>query len=284
MKKRDYFSKHVKEIQSLAMQTDVYSLHDLNELLKTAKEKSFVSQSMTSNEFYGRLIDIGLHTYSIFMDGNYLSRYSFHADLSDEKLVTSFRKRAFLSMSSALNYLGLSGYRNDFIFVSQEQSDKSSYTRNNLTQDAIDNAFSKNYRRTHKIGKYKERHIVFLQPKHTGDYGVVEVDDVRVSSVNRALVEMIVNVQYFRNSRELIEVFKKIKNQINVAEVYEVVKRFDFIYPYFQSIGYILEEIGFSKKELIAFKEKISVFDFYTDKAINSYDYVEYWKMNVYPK
>ena len=182
-------------------------------------------------------------------------------------------------MSSALNYQGLSDYRNNFIFISQEQSDKSFYQNSDLNQETIDKAFAKDYRKTHMIGEYNKKNIVFLQPKHTGKFGVIEIDGVNVSSVNRALVEMLVNVQYFRSSREIINVFRNIKNHINIDEVFTVVQKFDFIYPYYQTLGYVLEEIGFKKAELHKFKEYISEFDFYTDKAYPNYTYNAYWKI-----
>lgn len=278
--RQDYFSKNVNQIKSIAASNDSYNLNDLKGLLINLKEKGLVSNSMPSSKFYDRLVDIGLLSFSVFMDGGYLTRYSFNESLSNEKLLTSLKKNAFLSMSSALNYIGLSEYRNNFIFISKEQTDKGSDSGDvELTQKAIDNAFAKDYRKTHMIGKYNNKHIIFLQPKYTMQFGVTEIDGIKVSSVNRALVEMVVNVQYFRNSREIIDVFSKIKNHINVDEVFAITQRFDFIYPYFQSIGYILEEIGFEKRELDEFKECISEFDFYTDKNQLNYSYDPYWKM-----
>jgi len=276
--RKDYFSKNTDEIKSIAKEKDSYSLVELKDLSENLKEKSLISNSMQFGKFYDRLVDIGLLSFSVFMDGGYLTRYSFHEDLPDEKLLISLKKNAFFSMSSALNYQGLSEYRNNFVFISQEQSDKG-YKDVELSQTAIDNAFSKDYRKTHMIGEYNNKHIVFLQPKYTEQFALIEIDGVRVSSVERALVEMLVNVQYFRNSKEIINVFSKIKNHINVDKVFEVILKFDFIYPYFQSLGYILEEIGFSKTELIKFKEHVSEFNFYTDKAQIKYTYNEYWRM-----
>jgi len=278
--RQDYFSKNVNKIKSIAKENDSYSLMELKSLLVNLKEKSLVSLSMSSSKFYDRLVDIGLLSFSVFMDGSYLTRYSFYESLTDEKLLVALKKNAFLSMSSALNYQGLSEYRDNFVFISKEQADKGyTYKNTNLTQEAIDSAFGKDYRKTHMIGEYNNKHIVLLQPKYTKQYGVIEIDGVKVSSINRALVEMIVNVQYFRNSREIINVFSKIQEYINIDEVFAITQEFNFIYPYFQSIGYILEEIGFRRIELNKFKECLSEFDFYTDKKQLKYFYNSYWKM-----
>ena len=279
--RQDYFSKNKEKIKSIAENTNSYSFSDIAALLSKVKEDGLVSRSMTASKFYDRLVDIGLLSFSVFIDGAYLTRYSFHKDIPDETLLLSLKKRAFLSMSSSLNYQGLSSYRDDFVFISQEQSPKEDYNHSKLTQEAIDNAFSKDYRRTKKVGKYNNKHIVFLEPKNTKEFGVIEINGIKVSSVSRALVEMVVNVQYFRNTKELISVFKKIKSNIDIDEVFDIVEKFDFIYPYHQSIGYILEKIGFKREKLYKFKECVSKLNFYTDKKQDNYKYIAYWKMYV---
>ena len=100
-----------------------------------------------------------------------------------------------------------------------------------------------------------------------------------VSSINRALVEMIINVQYFRTSLEIIQTFIPLKTKINIKEVFKIVKVFDLIYPYFQCVGYYLEKIGFTKDELVNFKNKVSELKFYTDKHQEKYKFDNYWNM-----
>lgn len=276
--RKDYFTKNTDKIKSISKEKDSYSLVELVSLSKNLKERSLISNSMQFGKFYDRLVDIGLLSFSVFMDGKYLTRYSFYEDLPDEKVLISLKKNAFFSMSSALNYQGLSEYRDNFVFISQEQSDKG-FNDVKLTQEAIDRAFLKDYRKTHMIGEYNKKHIVFLQPKYTKQFGVIEIDGIRVSSIERTLIEMVINVQYFRNSKEIINVFSRIKHHIKVDSVFKILEEFNLIYPYFQSLGFFLEKIGFKKEELFEFKDNISEFDFYTDKAQKEYIYNEYWKM-----
>ena len=61
--------------------------------------------------------------------------------------------------------------------------------------------------------------------------------------------------------------------------MYKIVERFDFIYPYFQSVGFYLEQIGFTKEQLHKFKEKITDLKFYTEKQKDQYEYDEYWQI-----
>ena len=245
------------------------------------KEKNYIAQSMTHNDFIKRLIELQKKQVNITMNDRYLSIYAYDEDVSENKMLQGFRKNSFFSMSSALNILGLSSFRDDFIFLSQELSQKDVSKMNNpLSQDSIDNAFKKNYRRTHMIGKYEDKHIVFLSPKYSNNYEVItNEDDIRISSINRAFVEMIVNVQYFKSSKNIIEVFTPLKNKLDIDIIYNVVKKFDFIYPYFQCVGFYLHQIGFKKKKLKKFKAKVGHLKFYTDKQQDSYQYDDYWRM-----
>ena len=55
-------------------------------------------------------------------------------------------------MSTSLNLQGYTNYRDNFIFISTELTDKTTYdhgNKNALLQEDIDNAFKKPYRRTH---------------------------------------------------------------------------------------------------------------------------------------
>ena len=278
--KRDLFFKNIDNILLLT-KTKTYSSSQINALCNEAKEKHYIAQSMSHSAFIKRLIDLQKKQVNITMNNKYLSIYSYDEDVSEAKMLQGFRKNSFYSMSSALNILGLSDFRSNFIFLSQELSQKNvSGINNSLSQESIDNAFKKDYRRTHMTGEYEDKHIVFLSPKYTDYYEVLINDEgIRTSSINRAFVEMIVNVQYFKSSNDIIDVYKPLKNKLDIETIYKVVEKFDFIYPYFQCVGLYLHQIGFSNKELHKFKDQVSNINFYTDKKQNNYKYNSYWKM-----
>ena len=280
MMKRDLFSKNVNNILSLA-KSRTYNTSQINMFCNELKEKHYIAQSMTHNEFIKRLIELQKKQINITINDKYLSIYAYDIEVSETKMLQGFRKNSFYSMSSALNILGLSDFRNDFIFLSQELSQKNMADDNNpLAQDAIDSAFKKNYRRTHMIGKYEDKHIVFLSPKYSNNYEVITNEEgIRLSSINRAFVEMIVNVQYFKSSKNIIEIFTPLKKKLDLDIIYSVVKKFDFIYPYFQCVGFYLNQIGFKKKKLKKFKSKVEQLKFYTDKQQDDYQYDDYWQM-----
>jgi hypothetical protein len=278
--KKDLFSKNINNILSLA-KSKTYTTAQINTFCNELKEKNYIAQSMTHDAFIKRLIALQKKQINITMNDKYFSIYSYDEDVTEYKMLLGYKKNSFYSMSSALNLLGVSDFRNNFIFISQELTKKNvSNNESSLSQDSIDNAFNKDYRRTNMVGKYEDQHIVFLSPKHTNYYEVItNSDGIRLSSINRAFVEMIVNVQYFKSSKDIIDVFKPLKNKLNIDAIYNVVEKFNFIYPYFQSVGFYLYQIGFKKNKLIKFKNNVGKLKFYTDKKQDSYKYNDYWRM-----
>jgi len=275
---KDLFSKNIENIVKL-MKNQTYTATQLNKLHSKLKQNRYIAQAMPFTTFLQKLIKLQKKQINITMNNKYLSIYSYDDEVSETKMLLGFRKKSFYSMSSVLNLLGLSDFRENFIFLSQELPNKN-LQKNSLSQIAIDTAFSKKYRRTQMIGKYKEKNIIFLTPKYTNYYEIItDKEGNHFSSINRAFVEIIVNVQYFKNSLNIIELFKPIKNKLDVNTIYTVLAVFDFIYPYFQCIGFYLHKIGFKTEELQAFKSRVENLKFYTDKEQKSYQYNEYWQM-----
>ncbi len=280
MKKRDLLSKNISAVLDIAKQKLFYSSKEIRQLLILLKEKGLVSRSLSYNTFFNRLVENGLEQESLFVNDKSITRYYFDKDTDIFQKALAFQKGSFLSMSSSLNFQGLSSFSDDFIYVSREQPPKNSPVGvSALTQAAIDHAFQSPYRRTRSFGKFEGKYIVLLSPKYSNSFAVTTHKGIRVSSVNRALVEMVVNVQYFKSSAHIIETFKPLKNLLSANEVCNVLDHFDLIYPYYQSLGFHLEKIGFGKKELKCFSTKISPFDFYTEKNLTAYRYDAFWKI-----
>jgi len=259
----------------------VYSDNDLKLILKVLKDEELVSKNLSSIAFFQKLKDeFALTTYSVQSDKIRKERYSIKK-IGIFNIVEAFEKNSFFSMSTSLNIQGLSDIKNNIIFYSKELSIKPGhdYIDYDLTQEKIDNAYSKPYRKTKNIAKYKDKHLVYLTPKNTNQVGVILYDGYKVSSVNRVLIEMIVNVQYFKSFNDVIEIFIPLKKQLDPKKINKILKKMNFIYPYLQLLGYALEEIGFNRNELIDFNKNKSEFVFYTNKNSKVYDYSEYWNI-----
>jgi len=132
---------------------------------------------------------------------------------------------------------------------------------------------------TKNYGEFEDNYIILLSPKNTALVEVIKFNDYMVSSINRAFVEIVVNMQYFKSSLMVVQLFKPLKLQLDLRCIFIVIQQFGFIYPFYQLFGYILEQIGFDKSELNIFKAEVNKFKFYTDKNQVDYLYDDYWQV-----
>lgn len=277
--KQDYFTLNKEDILTTIQAYSFLSIEQLREILQQLKNRSLVSRSLSFNSFLLRLIDEGLSQKSITIRGHTKTRYTFSSDFNIYDFCNSLEKNSFYSMSTALNIQGFSNFRQEYIFVSKERITRIEQVDISLTQQNIDDAFNKKPRRTNAYDKINKHIIVMLEANHTEAFEIIQHGSYRVSSINRAFVEMITNVHYFQSSQKIIETFKKIKNVLDIDKIYIIIEKFDFIYPYFQLAGFYLEQIGFTKVELKKFYMKSSTLKFYTEKNKNQYEFNEYWKI-----
>ncbi|NYT28072.1 hypothetical protein [Candidatus Thiodubiliella endoseptemdiera] len=277
-KRKTLLDKNLAIIKKKLLQKKVYKYREITDILNCLKENSQVSQTTTSQSFFTQLQEnLSLRTHIVVSDKINQERYSL-SDITVYDFVDSLAKNTFFSMTTALNLQELSNFKDDFIFYSQEQKEKKRVL-SKLTQSLIDNAYKKKYRYTHSTAKYGEHYIVFLTPKFSDQVEVIEYKNLKMSSIHRSLVEILINIQYFKDFETIIDNFKPLKNNLNVDKVFSVVEKFDLIYPYFQLLGFALGRIGFENSELDIFKEKISQFNFYTQKNKKNYSYDKYWKI-----
>jgi len=100
-----------------------------------------------------------------------------------------------------------------------------------------------------------------------------------MSSIDRVLIELIINIQYINNVNNLIDIFKPIRKELNMDNIIHILDVYDLIYPYYQAVGFILNKLNFNISELKAFKDKISKYDFYIERGKDHYDYDSHWQI-----
>ncbi|MFA7083998.1 MAG: hypothetical protein WC141_05620 [Arcobacteraceae bacterium] len=280
MKKQDYFTLNKQTILNKIKEYDYVSTEQLKEILQAFKEESLVSTNLSFNAFLLKLIDEGITQNSVTIRGHIKIRYTFKKDFDIYNFCNALEKNSYFSMTTSLNIQGLSNYRSDYIFVSKERVARVEQDNIKLLQINIDNAFAKKPRRTTAYDKVENYMVIMLEANNTAAYEIIDYNGFKLSSVNRAFVEIISNIHYFQTSNKALELFSSIKNNLDIDKIYTILEKFDFIYPYFQLAGFYLENIGFSKNELIKYYKKKSELNFYTEKNRDTYLFDEHW--NIY--
>ncbi len=284
MARKDLFSINFEHILYLLKNKVYMTNEDLHSVHDSAKKMKYISSGLSFSEFHLKLIKNGLIQHSVKIKDRVYIRYSMYkdADLNIYEFTSTFdESRRFFSMSTSLNIQGLSNFRNNIIFLTKERVTKNILDEDNLTQEKIDQAFKKPYRRTKAIGKFLNYNIVLLEANKTNGkpFEVIEYNNYKVSSINRAFVEMISSVGYMRSTEDIINVFVPIKDKLDLNKILKVIKTFDFVYPYYQLAGFYLEQIGYTKNELKSFYKNLSEFNFYAQKERENYIFDEYWKI-----
>ena len=156
----------------------------------------------------------------------------------------------------------------------------------NLTQDAIDKAFSHSQRKTTVSYSFKDWKVFILNGKKTNKTGVLKQlskeQSYEYTDLERTLIDIAIRPVYAGGVFEVLGAYKNAKEKVDVIKLEKYLRKMDFIYPYHQIIGFYLEKSGYSEKDLSLFDKKKNL-KFYLTYDIRNKDYSERWKL-YFPK
>jgi hypothetical protein len=276
----------------LALKADIESLppkawnhRDFSCYLSERREALNVPRYLTTPGLIDFLVDneIANERYIDSPEYGRKSRYVI-GDLSTLAFACSFYKNSYLCHGSALHVHGLAPLQS--VFVNHEQSPKK--TTSKLSQKGIDQAFQNQPRRSAYVFTTTQTTITFLNGKNTGNAGVItalspEGDSVPVTSLERTLIDCVVRPQYAGGIRLVADAFTKAIGAISVAEIVGLLKQTKYVYPYHQSLGFLLERAGLPHEQLVPLKAMPIRFKFYLDYGMKATRFNQDWKV-CYPE
>ena len=238
--------------------------HDvIEELLKALPLRKFVLESSTYTQEFIR----------------YLWR-----DPDPLEIAASIRApNSYLCHSSALFMHRLLDRLPKELFVNYEQSNKPKPS-GGLTQAALDRAFKGKQRQSAFIFHYKEHEITVLSGKYTqglqvGELPLAAGTKVRVTSLERTLIDVTVRPDYAGGIELVLEAYRRARNKVSIPNLIATLKEFDYVYPYHQAIGFYMERAGYSVKQLSRLKEPGLDWNFYLAYNMRSADYHPGWRI-----
>lgn len=200
--------------------------------------------------------------------------------VSPLQLACSFYKDSYLSHGTALHLHGLAPL--DTIFVNHEQSPKNSTSR--LTQAGLNKAFENHQRQSTYIFHYGTSMITFLNGKNTGGAGIVEMqgpggEPLKTTSLERTLIDTVVRPHYAGGVSNVLSACKQANDRVSVAEIGRLLTKVNYVYPYHQALGFILQQAGVPEKDLLPLKQRTIRFKFYLDYGMTQPAYDPAWKV-----
>ena len=243
-------------------------------------------------------------------DNNYIKEVIFNTQIGKRKIFKSkyynnlehFRNaleisllllpRGFISHYTAVYIHGLTEQIPKVIYINTEQPIKYSIEekKKELSQEKIDLAFSKAARISDKfyLNSYEGYKIKRISGKDTKKAGVIRNHslfnlNIPITNLERTLIDIAVKPEYSGGIFEVFKVYKNaIENGVNILKLVSILKRINYIYPYHQVIGFLLDTAGLPEDKLKPFKEEFEFkYNFYLlhghlkDKCI----YVPEWKI-----
>jgi hypothetical protein len=195
------------------------------------------------------------------------------------EIATSLHKGSYISHYTAAFMHNLTDNIVKVVYVNKEQKPKGSVNGNELTQEKIDQSYSKDMRVSKNIAAFGERKIYLLNGKFTDSAGITHINNIPVTNIERTLIDIAVRPIYSGGVYEVLRIYMNSQGEASINKLYSLLKKMDFIYPYHQVIGFYLERAGF-KENAVKLMERFPIkYKFYLTYGMNNMSYSERWNL-----
>ena len=208
--------------------------------------------------------------------------------LDEYTIISGLKSDSYFAYYSSLflHQLTLQIPKTVYLNFEHKSEKRSNDSGTNLTQDAIDNAFNGSQRKSSLTFSFNDKKIVLTNGKFTNKLGVVKRHNnnqwFEYTNLERTLIDIAVRPAYAGGVFEVIEAYKIAKGKLNVSRMSKYLEKLDYIYPYYQVIGFYLEKAGYADRDVEFFIKEMK-FNFYLTYDIRRKEFSEKWKL-YYPK
>ena len=267
----------------------VWTSEQLNALMREHAEFWRLAKNQTLIGFIEFLLrDTKLNKATLTFPRGEITRYIWGEASVFELALTVYPKaNLYLSHYSAAYLHGLTEQIPKIVYVNKEQPYQSQGS--DLQQERIDLAFRGKVRVSHEIAEFGGYRICVLHGAKTDDLGVIEMsapegEIVRVTDVERTLVDITVRPVYAGGVFEVLKAFRMAQSSVSINKLIAYLKRIGHAYPFHQAIGFYLEKAGvYSESQLELVRRIPMKFDFYLEHGMKDPEYSPKWKL-FFPK
>jgi len=195
------------------------------------------------------------------------------------ELAMSLYKDAYISHYTAAFIHNLTDNIVKHVYINKEQKPKVTKNQNKLLQENIDYAFSKKMRTTNNFATFNDKNIYLLNGKHTKNLGVTEINNIKITNIERTLIDIAVRPAYSGGVYEVLQIYSNARGRASVNRMYAMLKRMGFIYPYHQAIGFYLERAGYNENAVKLMERFPINYKFYLDYEIKNIKFSDRWNL-----
>jgi len=252
-----------------------------------AENRAFwrLAQSTTANAFIEFLLEkTDLQKHRFGFPKRPTIRYSWRT-ASTFALVQSLNEDGYFSHLTALQLHGLTDQIPKTVYLNVEQKLRSG--GGTLTQAGINRAFASRCRVSANEAMFADQTVCLLNGGNTDALGVIDLalsdgTSVRVTNIERTLIDIVVRPIYSGGVEELLRAFHEASGKVSVNKMAAYLRQLNYTYPYHQSIGFLLERTGkYSATEISIFEQLPRDFDFSLIHQMKSPDFNQKWRLFV---
>jgi len=262
----------------------VFTETDLRMLLTEKRREWGLASSIKPARFIEFLIDgVGVRIVEMRSElYGTIRRYAW-GEYSPFVMALSIRPRSYLSHGTAVFLNALNEQIPKTVYVNQEQSAKPSGSR--LSQERLDTAFKSRQRTSGYVFSMDRHRVVLLSGKQTGNLGVSQLavprgdEHVPVTNIARTLIDIVVRPAYAGGISQVLEAYRGALGRVAGSDVVRVLQELDYVYPYHQAIGFLMERAGFGARDTSRLRRLGTKFDFYLAHGMKNSVYEDRWRL-----
>jgi hypothetical protein len=248
-----------------------------------ALKQGLIGKSVHLGAFEERITN----NYQIYDEINILKHKVLHKkDLNMYEILSYMNTKSYLSHYTSMSILGLTDQLPKDIYVTIPQKRKTEPCV--LTQDEIDNSYSKPFIRTENI---YNNNVLILNTMDNSDGHFQSIKheiygEIRLSDYEKTLIDITIRPEYSGGIYEILEAYRRCSKKISGNDLLKKLRDQNYIYPYHQVIGFYMElSGGYSKSVIRGLKTFGLDRDFYLMKGLKKENclYDDNWKI-YYPK
>lgn len=266
----------------------VLKYREIGAILSAERRGWRLAQKTTIDEFIGFLAKSADLQVFEFDFPNRVEKLCVWGSVPTLEMLLHLKANSYFSHYTAARMHGLTEQIPTSIYISHERSTET--PRADVDQAAIDEAFAQPARATQNAVTFGDRRIVLVNSAktlqlgvvtQTVKYGAAEDATVRLTNVERTLIDAVVRPIYTGGVFEVAKAFELAKEQVSVNGLCAMLRKLGFIYPYHQAIGYYMERAGYRPKQLDLVRSFPMEYDFYLTHEMTDSEYVKQWRLHV---
>lgn len=272
---------------------NVFLETDLKSIFNRNKKKWDLTYSTTFEKFVNHLLKRSYLSFIEIPEFNktiYLWKENTLTDEAVYEVALAIKPRSYISHYSAMFLLNLTEQIPKTIYVTYDRESPINKRKNiDLLQESIDRAFSKEKKKPRVVASFKGYDIVLISGTDSKKTGVTNIKlfngiTIQVTNIARTLIDIVVRPELSGDVIEIAKAYSVAKNQVQIKQLKTYIKSKDYIYPYEQVVGFLMEHVGYDADKV----EEIhgmckNIFSFYLGRNIKNPLFSEKWKI-YYPK